>query len=327
MAALRHMSWDNFRTTVLISGQQRVHRVTESPLIELFSDGAMNRIGILIESTGTTTIPPDLDRLTFINARTVTRPGRLFLEISTSATALYRQFYHFAVAVAERVTVDRLPPSEAVALELKCFTDLLAEKAILGIERQIGLIGELLFLERLIVKLGSSALSAWLGPLGEPHDFRLQSREFEVKTTVSPQRVHIINGTEQLLPSAGCSLSLISILLGPPGAAAGVSLSDKVAQLSAQLMSAPLLKSQFDTALEASGFRTEDSEQYTRQFILRRPMGIVPVGKAFPAVTRRTIQDALGEMASRIESLQYEVNVEGLEQEDGTAEFELAISS
>ena len=148
MTVPRHMSWENFRSTVLVSGQQRVHRVTESPLIELFSDGTMNRIGILVETPGSTTVPPEVSRLTFINARTVNRTGRLFLEVSTAATALHRQFYHFAVAVSERVIVEKLPAAEAVALELKCFTDLLAEKAVLGIEQQIGLIGELIFLDR-----------------------------------------------------------------------------------------------------------------------------------------------------------------------------------
>jgi hypothetical protein len=321
------MSWENFRATVLVSGQQRVHRVAESPLIELFSDGAANRIGLLVETPDSAAIPPDLARLTFISARTVTHPGHSFLELSTSATSLHRQFYHFAVAVAERVIVDRLPAPEAVALELKCFTDLLTEKSLLGIERQIGLLGELVFLERLIRVLGPSALDSWLGPLGEPHDFRLQSQEFEVKTTVAPQRIHIIHGTEQLLPSAGCSLSLISVLLGPPGADTGFSLAEKVAYLSAGFASTPPLTTRFSAALESSGYKTADAAQYTRHFILRRPMGIIAVGKPFPALTRQTIQNALGPMAPRIESLQYEVNVEGLEQEDGTSGFDDVIAN
>src|SRR5205823_6408923 len=126
------------------------------------------------------------------------------------------------------------------------------EKTVLGIERQIGLIGELLFLERLVSKFGTSTLSSWIGPWGEPHDFRLQSREFEVKTTVSPQRVHIINGAEQLVASSGCSLSLVSVLLGPPGAGSGFSLTDIVARLQVRFSTASGLRDTFDRALSES---------------------------------------------------------------------------
>jgi len=326
MTAPRHMSWENFRTTVMVSGQQRVHRVTDLPQIEFFSDGSANRIGGAFEARGITTVPEELKKLTFIRARILTRPGNPLLELSTSATGLFRQFYHFAVAIAERMLVDRLPASEAVGLELKCFTDLLAEKAILGFERQIGLLGELLFLERLVSRYGPPALSAWQGYLTDPHDFHLESIEFEVKTTVSPQRIHIINGMEQMLPCHGCSLFLVSILLGPPGAASGFSLAEKAENLSALFEPVPPLRDQYRQALEANDYRFEDAHQYGRRFTLRRPAGVVPVDNKFPSLTKKTIRDALGDDAIRIESLQYEVNVEGLEKEDGTAEFEAAIS-
>jgi hypothetical protein len=327
MPAMRHLSWENFRATVLVSGQQRVHRISEKPLIELFSDGTAHRIGILIEEPDGTTAPTDVSRLAFISARPLNRKGRRLLELSTGVSGLYRQFYHFALAVAERVTVDRLPPSEAVDLELECFADLLAEKTVLGIERQIGLIGELLFLERLASKLGSSILSSWIGPFGEPHDFRLESREFEVKTTVSPQRTHIINGAEQLVASSGCSLALVSVLLGPPGSGSGFSLTDTVERLRVRFSTESALKDAFDHALSESGFRNEDSPRYSRKFALRRPLATVPVDGAFPAITRGTIQDALGPKAPRVEHIEYEVNVEGLEHEDGSADFESAISN
>lgn len=325
MSAPHHLSWENFRSTVFHHGQQRVHRVTDTPCIEVFGDGVMNRIGIWLEIAPGTSIPSELSKLAFISTRTFSQKGSLFLEVSTTTASLHRQFYHFAVAVAERVIAEKRLAIEAVRLELQCFTDLLEEKSLLGVERQLGLVGELIFLERLIAKGGVGALDSWLGPLGEPHDFRLQTHEFEVKTTVSPHRVHTIHGMEQLVPSKGCSLYLVSVLLGPPGASDGFSLAEKVAQLSDlfEPMSARL--TQFTTALEAGGFHTADSGHYTRRFAMRRPMGLVRVDNAFPAITRPTIQDALGPLAPRVESLQYDVSIEGLEQEDGTAEFEAAI--
>jgi hypothetical protein len=325
MSSPHHLSWENFRSTVFLRGQQRVHRVTDSPYIEVFGDGIENRIGIWLEVAADTAIPSEMSKLAFITSRTLNQKGRVLLEVATTTTSLHRQFYHFAVAVAERVIVERCAPIEAVGLELQCFSDLLEEKSLLGTERQLGLLGELIFLERLVGKGGIGALDSWLGPMGEPHDFRLQAFEFEVKTTVSPHRIHTIHGTEQLVPSKGCSLYLISVLLGPAGAGDGFSLVDKIAQLSGQFAPVPVRLSQFTTALQACAFRDADRGHYTRQFAMRRPLGLVRVDNNFPALTRPTIQSALGPLALRIESLQYDVSVEGLEYEDGTVEFDAVI--
>jgi hypothetical protein len=319
------LTWDNFRSTVFVRGQQRVHRVAESPCVEVFGDGVMDRIGLWIEVPSDVSIPPELSRLESIATRKFTQDGRSFLEVATAIAALHRQFFHFATAVAERVLVDRCPAMEAVALELQCFTDLLQRKTLLGLEREIGLLGELLFLERLVRTGGGGALDSWLGPTGEPHDFRVNSVEFEVKTTLAPHRVHTIHGAEQLVASQSCSLYLVSVLLGPPGATAGFSLADKVAALSGHFDSLPGRLTQFETALTACGFHTADSQHYTRRYAMRRPLGIVRVDSSFPAITRPIIQRALESLASRIESLQYEVNIEGLEQDEGTAAFEAAI--
>jgi hypothetical protein len=327
MSSPHHLSWENFKSTVFLRGQQRVHRVTDSPFIEVVGDGIRNRIGILLEIASDAVVPAEITKFALITTRILNEKGRVLLEVATSSTSLHRQFYHFAVAVAERVVVEKCPGVEAVGLELQCFSDLLEEKVLLGIERQLGLLGELIFLERLVGKGGVGALDSWLGPLGEPHDFRFQASEFELKTTVSPHRIHTIHGTEQLVPSKGCSLYLVSVLLGPAGAGNGFSLANKVAQLSRECSQVPGRLSQFTAAVEACGFRDTDRGYYTRQFLLRRPMGLVLVDESFPAITRPTIESALGFLAPRIESLQYDVSVEGLEHEDGTVEFETVIPS
>lgn len=325
MSAAHHLSWENFRSTVFLHGQQRVHRVTDTPSIEVFGDGVMNRIGMWLEIGAGTSIPPELSKLAFISTRTFNQKGRFFLEVATATASLHRQFYHFAVAVTEGVIVDNRPAMEAVGLELQCFTDLMEEKPLLGTEREIGLVGELIFLEHLVAKGGVGLLDSWVGPMGEPHDFRLRSHEFEVKATVSPHRIHTIHGAEQLVPSEGCSLYLVSVLLGPPGASAGFSLAEKIDYLSGQFASTSGRLTQFTTALEACGFRTADSGHYTRRFAMRRAVGLIRVDSTFPAITRPIIQSALGPLAPRIEALQYDVNVDGLEHEEGTVEFEAAI--
>ena len=78
-------------------------------------------------------------------------------------------------------------------------------------------------------------------------------------------------------------------------------------------------------ALEGCGLHGSDIEYYTRSYAMRRPMAIVPVNGAFPAISRPAIQHLLGPLAARIDSVQYDVSVEGLEREDGTADFEAAV--
>ena len=326
MSSLNQLSWDNFKNTVFLRGQQRVHRVADSPRVDVFGDGVSNRIGLWIEAAPGIQMPPELSALAFISARIVIKDGQELLEISTDTPSIQRQFYHFALAVAERLTVEHRPPTEAVALELQCFAELLEEKPLVGIERQIGLLGELLFLERLIDAFGQGALASWVGPSGEPHDFRTEGREFEVKTTVSTRRVHTIHGTDQMVASKGCSLFVISVLLGPAGSAKGVSLAGKVAELARRFVSVPADLIRFSTAIGACGYREADSGHYSRAFTLRRPLAVAAVDVAFPAITRQVIQTALGGLAPRVESVQYDVNIEGLEGEDGTPGFDAVLT-
>jgi hypothetical protein len=243
------------------------------------------------------------------------------LELAVVSPALFRNFYHFAVAVSERVLVEKKSTIEGILLELQCFAELLEEKPLLSIERQLGLIGELIVLERLIRKNGPNDVEAWIGPKREPHDFRIENLEFEVKCTVRSQRIHTIHGTEQLLPSKGCSLFIISILLGPAGKTKGFSLADKIETVSALLTGTPARMNQFANAIQGCGFRETDRTHYKRRFILRRPLAIVAVDRDLPVITRKTIQAAFGSDATRVECVQYDLNLEGLEVEDGKPGF------
>jgi hypothetical protein len=56
-------------------------------------------------------------------------------------------------------------------------------------------------------------------------------------------------------------------------------------------------------------------------------MGIIPIDDGFPSITRQTVTRALGPLAPRIDALQYDVSVEGLESVDGTGEFAAAVET
>ena len=271
------MSWQNFCANIIVEGEQRTHKVSDSPRVEFFWDGQARRIGLWLETTPATTLSPELLKLSFVDLNVVKVDSRHFLEIATASKQLRRQFYHFAVAVTERMVSGEVSAPEAVTAELQCFADLLAERAILGVERRIGLLGELLFLERLTASNGVQMLDCWVGPEAEPHDFRLDTREIEVKTTVAPKRVHVIHGGEQLVASKGCSLFLLSVLLGPPGVSSSFSLAGKVREVERLFTADEARKKRFLKALEKSGLDKADLAHYGRNYSLRRALAIVPV--------------------------------------------------
>lgn len=316
-----HLSWDNFLSSVLVKGQQRIHRVSGSPIIELFGDGVTNRIGMWIESSTLTIIPEQARRLAFVSIQMIKRDEITFLEIASSAPSINREFYLFATAVADRILESQQSPDEAVDVELRCFAALLEEKRLLSIERQLGLLGELIVLERMISADGADALAAWIGPQGEPHDFRVASSEFEVKTSVSTRRIHTVHNLTQLMASPGCSLFIMSVLLGPAGKDGGFSLAAKIRSIHKSLGAARGRQDQFSLALESYGYSSLECSQYDRAFALRRPLAIVPIDIHFPAVTSAALLGLLGKEAHRIDRFVYDVNVEGLESEEGTNLF------
>jgi len=307
--------WTNFANSVLVSGEQRVHRVSASPRIEIFGDGISNRVGLWLEVDSDSALPAEATRLQYVSSALLVKDGMPLMELASKTPALNRQFYLFAVAVADRILNEGMSPASAVALEVQNLQQLVDERRLIGVQGIVGLLGELLVLEKLVSTSGPSAVLAWIGPLGEPHDFRIGRHELEVKTTSGSQRIHTIHGLTQLMPSPGCSLYLVSVLLGPAGKGGGASLAGAVAAIAQVLASDPPYASQFGRALEASGYRTSDEVHYTRQFALRRPIATVPINDAFPTISRETIQKALGSAGSRVGDLQYEVNLEGLENE------------
>lgn len=313
-----HLSWDNFLASIYVAGQQRVHCVRSSPEINIFGDGIRDQIGIWLEVPEALHIPDQLRRLSFLSVRSISHDGKQILEIACLSSEIHRQFYLFAIALADRVMQSGESPMEAFAKELESFASLAKEKLLLSIERQIGLLGELLALKRMILCDGPLATKAWVGPQGEPHDFRVGNLEFEVKTTSGTRRIHRVSNLSQLMPSLGCSLFLLSVVLGPGGKDNGFSLADEIDSIKLLLKENTECLNRFVLSLENLGYESAYHTQYSRVFILRRPLAIIPVDHGFPVITVKTLTSAMGEVAHRIDHLEYDVNVEGLEHEEGS---------
>jgi len=100
----------------------------------------------------------------------------------------------------------------------------------------IGIIGELLILEKVIKTLDETAISTWWGPVRHRHDFEFANSGIEVKTTINPHSNEVeIHGLKQLSPDPGRSLYLahLKLNLDPQG----LNLSDLINRLLASNVS------------------------------------------------------------------------------------------
>src|SRR4051812_22507796 len=98
MAQPKPLSWENFRTTVFVGGEKRVHRIMDTPRVDIFGDGTMNRIGLVMETAPGVTLPLAMSRLAFVDVRLFTLEGRHLIEVSTGKPTLHHEFYHLASA-------------------------------------------------------------------------------------------------------------------------------------------------------------------------------------------------------------------------------------
>lgn len=211
--------------------------------------------------------------------------------------------YGVAMSVAEALR-GGASFAGAVNAAVENLRQLLAARTRLSEEQQRGLFGELLLLEHLLQEHGVTALSWWLGPEAEQHDFALPSFDMEVKTTTAERRRHAISGVDQLLPNPNRPLWLLSIQITRAGGAAGRSLAELVARVRELVPGDERLR----RALQDTGWRDEDADLYTRRYILRSAPAAYEVDDDFPALTGERIRSVVPH-ADLISDIVYRIDV------------------
>jgi len=302
-----HLTWQNFCATIIKPGENRVHRVSSNPLLEIFADNDARRIGMLVERGSSKGVDPNLSRLLMLEVESISRAGTPALRISCNRPKLFREAYLFLTAVADRILTDGSEPAEAVEEELRALEALLDAKGGLSIEKQIGLFGELLVLEQMIISGGPSMVAAWTGPTGETHDFRIPGCEFEVKTTTGGRRIHSINGLNQAIPSSGSSLSFISIQLAKAGQGEGEALPELISRLVKILECDTGAHGSFFSLLKSVRYFDEDAPLYSYKWKLRTALKLIPVDGSFPKIDPEVLKISMGPAYSLLEEVSYKV--------------------
>lgn len=316
-------SWDQLETVIAGADAPVAIRLDGEIVVHLFYEPDEARLGLRVPAGQTELRPSPLAQITVSRRRI---GGVEVVEIATRAPVLFPYFHGFATSVADRVQIDGLDANVAVNECTERWQDLLRLVGRLGPEREVGLLGELWLLSRLIDGLGPrDALAAWTGPTRAPHDFRFGIHEIEVKSTRGEHRIHVISSDTQLIASTGFQLSLLSLQFTAAGPGQGSSLGQEVAEVRAKLADVGLRR-QFDGTLSAAyGLDPLDLSAYSARLKLRSDAYLVPVDDSFPRLVLRDVVDA-GKLA-RISDVQYRVDVEGLGHPAGTEPFSMVLGA
>jgi hypothetical protein len=176
----------------------------------------------------------------------------------------------------------------------------------------VGLLGELMFLSKLIIVHNTDALTIWTAERGE-EDFISSGKVIEVKTTLKEKHEHIINGIDQLLVKPGRMKHILSILISPSASEHSVSLPLKVKECADMFAEDPASYDLFFKKLKIRGYDARDYLQYLEYTYEYIRGGYFNVDASFPKLTTNELAEPLN---SRISKVRYSLDMEGLPSSD-----------
>ena len=226
---------------------------------------------------------PDVAKLKNVGFSAVSAGEDELAELTVRVEGSVHGAYGLLATIADELQIEKMPLAAAVAAGVARHRDIFASRGAMTTEKEVGLLGELLFLEFLIHQIGAGpAISAWQGPLSEEHDFTFDSVHVEVKSTSSERRRHIINGLDQLVPLRGVPLSLLSIQFTRTSPTGGRTLPQVVAYVRKIAGGHQVA---VDTMLSSFGWQDDDADLYPTFWALRSQPRAFEVKGDFPAMT------------------------------------------
>ncbi|MEU2061716.1 PD-(D/E)XK motif protein [Streptomyces sp. NPDC013455] len=277
----------------------------DEPMVTYEIQDAGRGIALHVELAGRHHVPRS--PLAAVRIDRVLHGGRRLARVTTSDPELLRDFHDLLLSVADRIVVDGQGLARAFDETVHGWSALLGRPRGLPRERRLGLHGELAVLTRIAETNGwQAALDTWVGPIGEEHDFALDSADLEVKATASERRRHTIHGLGQLTETAGRPLWFASLRL-TRGGAGGRTLADSVkAARDAAAAENIAFGRRLDKLLDALGWDAEqpDDERWTP-----RDSPLVIRATDMP---RLTVDDLPEGALGRIDTVNYAVDVTGL---------------
>ncbi|QXG76732.1 PD-(D/E)XK motif protein [Modestobacter sp. L9-4] len=300
----RHLTAEALRQYI-DQGSRALVPVPGDPVVVLVIDGANG--SMCVDTPWDGIAVPELSAYEHLDSDVVFRDGVNWARLQVTGRQFLDDAHPLLAALADRMQLLNEAFSVAVTEVLASFETLFNKAEQLSREREIGLYGELLVLERLLSRVSpETALAAWLGPEAAEHDFALPVGDLEVKTTGSENRIHWISGLDQLSPSPGRDLFLLSLQITLAGAGPGRSLEELIEAIRIILGD---FRSAFDDNVRSSGWRDDHGRRWQRWRLRSHPLCVN--SGCLPALTSETLA-ATGVDIARLHDVRYRIDVTGL---------------
>jgi len=176
----------------------------------------------------------------------------------------------------------------------------------LSAESEVGLVGELKLLSRLIEEgvPVNIAVNAWTGPTFDGlRDFALGAGAIEVKTTISSNGFVAKIGSLEQLDDTHCKPLFVGALKFSL-VETGQTLPELVAEISEMVSIDPYVLAEFENRLLSASYLTTHAHHYHRRFSPQEEK-IIQVDDDFPCITH-------GNIKTGVVSARYEINLEQL---------------
>lgn len=233
--------------------------------------------------------------------------GVRYVEISTTDARLVVDGYAMLMAVADRIQLDGVDPLVALDQTLATWQSILAKRARMSLQAEVGLLGELL-LVRALLDTGTAGATAWRGGLNEEHDFGFVDADVEVKTTTGEKRQHWIHGLTQLVETGPTPLWLLSVQITRAGEGQGETLPGLVDQMLTSATGAD--RDRIAQNLSAVGWHDAERDLFDERWRLRSVPLAVRVDDDFPRLTPTLLARA-GIDTTPLLRVAYEVDLTG----------------
>ncbi len=300
--------------------RQATFEIEGSPKAQLIVDGERGALSFLVEHAGDGDAEP-LAAITYSETRV---NNTRFLVLTTLRGDYARNLFDLGIEVADAVQLDGVSVSEALSAATAKWRHFLRGPDHLSAEVETGLAGELWLLRRLIASgVYEAPTKCWAGPARGDHDFLLSGIHVEVKSTRGNQRKHLIDRVDQLEPSVGHPLYLLSIHL-QFGGTSGESLKDLIHSIQAMLE--PSVRAQFDEIL-LDEYRLDDSaiDRHDEKFEMRSPPHLILVDETFPRLTRADLEAIPAWETGRLHEVSFVVDVSGMGAAEDSDEFRMVV--
>lgn len=235
-----------------------------------------------------------------------------FIDLTCSISGYLDEFTEVVREISKLILEDGEPPLNAVNQVINKWISFWSNqrKETLSEEDQVGLICELITLNRLCKINPVNALKTWSGPLGGKHDFNFSDWNVEVKGTRKSQKVHTINGIDQLKPFYNKQLAFISFQLTTSSNENAINLPDLIGSLvKNHFENRPDLTVRFYELLAGAGYSPVHEEEYRRFKVEVIDSAFFEVDEGFPKLNSNMLNEPLN---TRILTLRYDISLEGV---------------